>query len=53
MPDRSATISPHPVLACRRTASLRRRHEASCAFFTGKLGFRIAFTYGEPPFYPR
>jgi catechol 2,3-dioxygenase-like lactoylglutathione lyase family enzyme len=24
---------------------------ASCDFFTGKLGFIIAFTYGEPPFY--
>jgi catechol 2,3-dioxygenase-like lactoylglutathione lyase family enzyme len=25
--------------------------KASCDFFTGKLGFTIAFTYGEPPFY--
>lgn len=25
--------------------------KASCDFYTGKLGFRIAFTYGEPPFY--
>src|SRR5437868_5345457 len=24
---------------------------SSCDFFTGKLGFTIAFTYGEPPFY--
>jgi catechol 2,3-dioxygenase-like lactoylglutathione lyase family enzyme len=24
---------------------------ASSAFFTGKLGFTIDFTYGEPPFY--
>jgi catechol 2,3-dioxygenase-like lactoylglutathione lyase family enzyme len=24
---------------------------ASCDFFTGKLGFSVAFTYGEPPFY--
>jgi catechol 2,3-dioxygenase-like lactoylglutathione lyase family enzyme len=24
---------------------------AACAFFTGKLGFTIAFTYGTPPFY--
>ena len=23
----------------------------SCEFFTRKLGFAIAFTYGEPPFY--
>lgn len=25
--------------------------KASCAFFTDKLGFTVAFTYGEPPFY--
>src|SRR4030095_6130482 len=24
---------------------------ASCAFFTGKLGFAAEFIYGEPPFY--
>jgi catechol 2,3-dioxygenase-like lactoylglutathione lyase family enzyme len=24
---------------------------ASCAFFTGKLGFAVEFAYGEPPFY--
>ncbi len=24
---------------------------ASCTFFTGKLGFAVAFVYGEPPFY--
>ena len=25
--------------------------KASCDFFTSKLGFAVAFTYGEPPFY--
>jgi catechol 2,3-dioxygenase-like lactoylglutathione lyase family enzyme len=24
---------------------------ASCAFFTGKLGFAVEFVYGNPPFY--
>lgn len=24
---------------------------ASCAFFTGKLGFNLDFAYGDPPFY--
>src|SRR5258708_1983643 len=24
---------------------------ASCEFFADKLGFAVAFTYGEPPFY--
>jgi catechol 2,3-dioxygenase-like lactoylglutathione lyase family enzyme len=23
----------------------------SCEFYTSKLGFKVAFTYGEPPFY--
>ncbi len=38
------TMSDHAV-----TASTKA--ESSCDFFTGKLGFAIAFTYGEPPFY--
>jgi catechol 2,3-dioxygenase-like lactoylglutathione lyase family enzyme len=25
--------------------------KVSCDFFTGKLGFAVVFTYGEPPFY--
>ena len=25
--------------------------EASCEFYTKKLGFAVAFIYGEPPFY--
>lgn len=25
--------------------------EAACAFYTKKMGFEVAFTYGEPPFY--
>src|SRR5262249_12004431 len=25
--------------------------KASCDFYTAKLGFAVAFTYGEPPFY--
>src|ERR1700761_6281272 len=25
--------------------------KASCEFFTRKLGFSMAFTYGEPPYY--
>ena len=25
--------------------------KASCEFFTGKLGFRVDFVYGDPPFY--
>ena len=25
--------------------------KAACAWFTTRLGFEVAFTYGEPPFY--
>jgi catechol 2,3-dioxygenase-like lactoylglutathione lyase family enzyme len=25
--------------------------QASCAFYTDKLGFAVAFVYGDPPFY--
>jgi len=25
--------------------------KASCAFYTSKLGFTVAFAYGDPPFY--
>jgi predicted lactoylglutathione lyase len=25
--------------------------KAACAYYTSKLGFEVAFTYGEPPFY--
>lgn len=24
---------------------------AACAFYTGSLGFTVAFTYGDPPYY--
>jgi hypothetical protein len=24
---------------------------SSCDFYTGKLGFRVAFLYGDPPYY--
>ena len=25
--------------------------QASCAFYTAKLGFAVTFLYGDPPFY--
>ena len=25
--------------------------QASCDFYTSKLGFEVAFVYGDPPFY--
>jgi catechol 2,3-dioxygenase-like lactoylglutathione lyase family enzyme len=40
-----------PVLAGVEAQLFVADIEASCAFFTGKLGFTVAFTYGQPPFY--
>src|SRR6266576_1461518 len=44
------TMSDHAVTASTK-AVIVADIKSSCDFFTGKLGFAIAFTYGEPPFY--
>jgi len=43
----AATLEPIQAEAQLFTADI----EASCAFFTAKLGFTVVFTYGDPPFY--
>lgn len=40
----SALVAAEPQLYVRDVA-------ASAAFYAGPLGFAVAFTYGEPPFY--
>jgi catechol 2,3-dioxygenase-like lactoylglutathione lyase family enzyme len=51
MPQTSATqISTRPVLVGAEPQLFVADIKASCEFFT-KLGFSVAFTYGEPPFY--
>lgn len=47
--DQPAVATPEPIQAEAQlfTADI----EASCAFFTAKLGFAVVFTYGAPPFY--
>lgn len=42
--SRSALLSAEPQLFVADIAK-------SCKFYTEKLGFEVAFTYGEPPFY--
>ncbi|HTR87353.1 MAG TPA: VOC family protein [Reyranella sp.] len=42
---------PSPVLAGVEAQLFVADIMAACAFFTEKLGFTVAFTYGEPPFY--
>lgn len=50
MAGSEATVS-QPVLSAVEAQFFVAEIKASCAFFTDKLGFTVAFTYGEPDFY--
>jgi catechol 2,3-dioxygenase-like lactoylglutathione lyase family enzyme len=41
----------HPVLTSVAASLFVQDIEASCDFFSGKLGFAVDFVYGDPPFY--
>jgi catechol 2,3-dioxygenase-like lactoylglutathione lyase family enzyme len=47
----SAPTTSRPVLTAVEAQLFVSDVRASCEFFTTKLGFEVAFTYGEPPFY--
>ncbi|KJC57783.1 lactoylglutathione lyase [Bradyrhizobium sp. LTSPM299] len=49
--DHADTQSAKAVLIAAEPQLFVADIEAACAFFTRKLGFAVAFTYGEPPFY--
>ena len=51
MSDHAAAISTKAVIVGAEPQLFVADIMASCAFFTDKLGFAVAFTYGEPPFY--
>ena len=51
MPGHADIVSARAVIAGVEPQLFVADIEASCEFFTGKLGFSVAFTYGEPPFY--
>lgn len=51
MPDHAGTIVTKPVITAAEPQLFVADIKASCDFFTGRLGFSIAFSYGEPPFY--
>lgn len=51
MSGRADTISTKAVLAGAEPQLFVADITSSCDFFTAKLGFTVAFTYGEPPFY--
>ena len=49
--DESKPTAPLPVLTSVSAQLFVADIEASCDFFTGKLGFSVDFVYGDPPFY--
>jgi hypothetical protein len=51
MPSSSRSRPHRPVLVAAELQLFATDIGVSCAFFTRKLGFAVAFTYGEPPFY--
>jgi catechol 2,3-dioxygenase-like lactoylglutathione lyase family enzyme len=51
MSDRAETISTKAVIAGAEPQLFVADIKASCDFFTARLGFVVAFSYGEPPFY--
>jgi catechol 2,3-dioxygenase-like lactoylglutathione lyase family enzyme len=51
MPNHTGTLSRTAVITAAEPQLFVRDIMASCDFYTGKLGFSVAFTYGEPPFY--
>jgi hypothetical protein len=51
MPVSAEQSSARPVIIAAEPQLFVADIKASCDFFTSKLGFAIAFSYGEPPFY--
>jgi catechol 2,3-dioxygenase-like lactoylglutathione lyase family enzyme len=51
MPDHADTTTTAAVITAAEPQLFVSDINASCGFFTGKLGFAVVFTYGEPPFY--
>jgi hypothetical protein len=51
MNDQQAGSPSNPVLLAAEPQLFVSDIVASCAFYRSKLGFAVAFTYGEPAFY--
>lgn len=51
MTDTKAQILSKPVLLAAEPQLFVADITASCEFYVGRLGFTVAFTYGEPAFY--
>src|ERR1700679_1671279 len=44
-------VAPRSILHSTEAQLFVADIQASCAFYTDKLGFTVAFVYGDPPFY--
>src|ERR1700677_472232 len=44
-------VAPRSILHSTEAQLFVADIKASCAFYTDKLGFAVAFVYGDPPFY--
>jgi catechol 2,3-dioxygenase-like lactoylglutathione lyase family enzyme len=51
MTGQTDTIAVNTFIAVAEPQLFVADIRAACAFFTSRLGFSIAFTYGEPPYY--
>lgn len=51
MTEEARQAVPRPVLTSISAQLFVADLQASCDFYTGKLGFAIDFVYGDPPFY--
>lgn len=51
MIDEVPETAPRPVLNAIEAQLFVADMKRACNFYTGKLGFAIAFVYGDPPFY--
>jgi catechol 2,3-dioxygenase-like lactoylglutathione lyase family enzyme len=51
MPENTNPTASKPVIIAAEPELFVTDINASCSFFTDKLGFAVVFTYGEPSFY--
>jgi catechol 2,3-dioxygenase-like lactoylglutathione lyase family enzyme len=51
MSDETRHAAPRPILTSIAAQLFVADIEASCEFFSVKLGFAVDFIYGDPPFY--
>ena len=49
--NQAAQPGPRPILNAIEAQLFVADIQASCDFYTRKLGFTVAFVYGDPPFY--